>query len=101
MEQHKEQNSSFAYNQVDEPKLYDVIILNDDSTTMDFVVDILKRVFYYEATLATTIMLTIHRKGFCVVGTYNLDIAQSKQKKATDLAQSLGFPLRVKIQPHQ
>jgi ATP-dependent Clp protease adaptor protein ClpS len=101
MEQHKEQNSSFAYNQVDEPKLYDVIILNDNSTTMDFVVDILKRVFYYEATLATTIMLTIHRKGFCVVGTYNLDIAQSKQKKATDLAQSLGFPLRVKIQPHQ
>jgi ATP-dependent Clp protease adapter protein ClpS len=68
---------------------------------MDFVVDILKRVFYYEATLATTIMLTIHRKGFCVVGTYNLDIAQSKQKKATDIAQSFGFPLRVKIQPHQ
>ena len=101
MEQHKEQHSSLAYNQVDEPKLYDVIILNDEFTTMDFVVDILKGVFYYETTLATTIMLTIHRKGSCVVGTYSLDIAQSKQKKATDLAQSLGFPLRIKIQPHQ
>lgn len=84
-----------------EPDNYDVIFLNDDFTTMDFVVDVLKKVFYYNGTMATTIMLAVHTKGSCVVGTYSLDIAQSKQQKAIDMAQKAGYPLRIKIQPHK
>ncbi|MDO4735774.1 MAG: ATP-dependent Clp protease adaptor ClpS [Bacteroidia bacterium] len=100
MEQNKEQHSSLNYSQVEEPDMYDVVMLNDDFTTMDFVVEVLKKVFFHEATIATTIMMTIHKKGLCVVGTYNLDVAQSKQQKAINMAQAAGFPLRIKIQPH-
>jgi ATP-dependent Clp protease adaptor protein ClpS len=46
-------------------------------------------------------MMTIHKNGSCIVGTYNLDIAQSKQQKAIEMAQEAGFPLRIKIQPHK
>lgn len=100
MEKNKEQHSSLNYSQVEEPDMYDVVMLNDDFTTMDFVVEVLKKVFFHEATIATTIMMTIHKKGLCVVGTYNLDVAQSKQQKAINMAQAAGFPLRIKIQPH-
>lgn len=101
MEQNKEQNSSLTYSKVEEPNLYDVVMLNDDFTTMDFVVEVLKKVFFHESTVATTIMLTIHKKGMCVVGTYCLDVAQSKQQKAINMAQTAGFPLRIRIQPHK
>ena len=61
----------------------------------------LKKVFYHNGTIATTIMLTIHKKGSCVVGTYSLDIAQSKQQKAIEMAQKAGYPLRITIKPHK
>jgi ATP-dependent clp protease adaptor protein clpS len=68
---------------------------------MDFVIEVLKKVFFHNGTVATTIMVTIHKKGSCVVGTYILDIAQSKQQKAIEMAQKAGIPLRIKIQPHK
>ena len=46
-------------------------------------------------------MMTIHKKGSCVVGTYNLDIAQSKQQKAIEMAQKAGYLLRITIKPHK
>lgn len=101
MEENKGQQSSLTYSKVEEPDLYDVVMLNDDFTTMDFVVDVLKKVFFHESTVATTIMLTIHKKGLSVVGTYSLDVAQSKLQKALKMAQSAGYPLRIKIQPHK
>lgn len=101
MEQNKEQQYSKTLASTNEPNDYDVVFLNDDFTTMEFVVEVLKKVFFHNGTIATTMMLTIHKKGLCVVGTYNLDIAQSKQQKAIDMAQKAGFPLRIKIQPHK
>lgn len=101
MEQNKEQHVVQAMASTKEPDKYDVVFLNDDFTTMDFVVEVLKKVFFYNGTVATTIMMTIHKNGSCIVGTYNLDIAQSKQQKAIEMAQEAGFPLRIKIQPHK
>jgi ATP-dependent Clp protease adaptor protein ClpS len=101
MEQNKGQHGVKSLASVSEPDIYDVIFLNDDFTTMDFVVEVLKKVFYHNGTIATTIMLTIHKKGSCVVGTYSLDIAQSKQQKAIEMAQKAGYPLRITIKPHK
>jgi len=86
---------------IGEPKLFDVVILNDDVTTMDFVVELLMRVFFYEENEAEIVMLTIHKKGSAIVGTYIYDIAYSKKTKASMFASSQGFPLKVKIQPHK
>ena len=101
MEQSKEQNEIRTLTTNKEPDMYDVVILNDDFTTMNFVVEVLRKVFFHNAIIATTTMLTIHNNGSCVVGTYSLDTAQSKQQKAIDMAQRAGFPLRIKIQPHK
>lgn len=101
MEQNKEQHRVQTLTLTKNPDNYDVIFLNDNFTTMDFVIEVLKKVFFHNGTVATTIMVTIHRKGSCVVGTYILDIAQSKQQKAIEMAQKAGFPLRIKIQPHK
>ncbi len=101
MDQSKEQHGVQALATTKEPDDYDVIFLNDDFTTMDFVIEVLKKVFFYNGTVATTIMMTIHKKGSCIVGTFNLDIAQSKQQKAIEMAQKAGYPLRIIIQPHK
>ena len=69
MEQNKEQFGTKTLVTTNEPDDYDVIFLNDDFTTMDFVVEVLKKVFFHNGTIATTMMMTIHKKGSCVVGT--------------------------------
>ena len=60
------------------PKRFDVILLNDDYTTMEFVVEVLRRFFYKEFKAAESIMLKIHIDGEAVCGTYSYDIAQTK-----------------------
>lgn len=101
MGQNKEQNSTRTLVAANDSDMYDVIFLNDDFTSMEFVVEVLKKVFFHNPTVATTIMLNVHKKGSCIVGTYTLDTAQSKQQKAITMAQQAGFPLRIKIQPHK
>lgn len=103
MPQYNEQKETGSRTRVrdEEPEMYDVVMLNDDFTTMDFVVEVLRTVFFHDLPAAERIMLDIHRKGQSIVGTYTLDIAESKQHKATQMAQAEGFPLRVKVQPHK
>ncbi|NPD82415.1 ATP-dependent Clp protease adaptor ClpS [Prevotella sp. PINT] len=103
MPQYKEQEGTGSKTRVrdEEPDMYDVVMLNDDFTTMDFVVEVLRTVFFHNRPAAERIMLAIHKKGQSVVGTYILDIAESKQHKAMQMAQAEGFPLRVKVQPHK
>jgi ATP-dependent Clp protease adaptor protein ClpS len=76
------------------PKMYRVILLNDDYTTMEFVVDILISIFNKPAAEATKIMLDVHRKGSGVCGVYSFDIAVSKVKQVHDQAKAHEFPLR-------
>ena len=67
------------------PKRFDVILLNDDYSTMEFVVEVLRRFFHKEFKAAETIMLKIHIDGEAVCGTYSYDVAQTK------VTQVIGF----------
>ena len=82
---------------VKEPTMYDVLMLNDDFTTMEFVVDVLRTVFFHDASQSEKLMLEIHNNGQCIVGTYTYDVAQSKVQRATMMAREEGFPLRLKV----
>lgn len=76
------------------PSMYKVIMLNDNYTTMEFVVDILKKIFSKTAIEATEIMLAVHHNGKGVAGIYSYDIAMTKIKQVKDEAKKSGFPLK-------
>jgi ATP-dependent Clp protease adaptor protein ClpS len=78
-----------------EPKLYRVILHNDDYTTQDFVVRVIMAVFHKPAAEATKIMLDVHRRGRGVVGVYTYDIASTKVSQVHALARQNEFPLRA------
>jgi ATP-dependent Clp protease adaptor protein ClpS len=78
-----------------EPKLYRVILHNDDYTTMDFVVKVVMAVFHKPAAEATKIMLDVHRKGAGVVGVYTRDIALTRVSQVHEMARQGEFPLRA------
>lgn len=80
--------------QTDEPQLYRVLLLNDDYTTMDFVIHVLETVFHRTPAEATRIMLHVHKKGAGVCGVYPLDIAEMKVAAVHELAQKNEFPLK-------
>jgi len=77
-----------------EPDEYRVILLNDDFSTMEFVVAVIMSVFHKELFEATRVMLDVHRKGRGVVGTYTYDIAATKINKVHAMARENGFPLK-------
>ena len=82
-----------------EPPRYVVHILNDDFTTMDFVVKVLMEVFFKTRTEAEAIMLSVHHKGKGRVGVYSYDMAVSKVKRAMQMARDEGFPLSLTYTP--
>ena len=82
-----------------EPRRYKVYIHNDDFTTMDFVVKILKVVFFKSEAEAQTIMLNVHHSDKGLVGVYSYDMAVSKMRLATQMARDEGLPLRITIVP--
>ena len=86
---------------IEQPKLYKVLLLNDDFTPREFVVEVLKAVFRTTEDQAYRIMMTAHQKGACVVSTYTRDVAESKAKEATDLGHSNGFPLAFSTEPEE
>lgn len=82
-----------------EPVQYNVIMINDDFTTMDFVVMILMEIFKKDEVTAEQLMLKVHQTGRAVVATYPYDIAVSKVNKALSRAREHGFPFRMTIVP--
>lgn len=80
------------------PKLYAVIIYNDEVTTMDFVVMILNKVFNKTLDEATYLMLEIHQSGKGVAGIYLLDIAVTKKNQADILSLKNDYPLKITIE---
>ncbi len=78
-----------------EPHKWAVILWNDDFTTMDFVVKVLREVFLKSEQEAESLMLRVHEEGQAVVGTYSYDLAMSRTKLATGLARQAGFPLKI------
>jgi ATP-dependent Clp protease adaptor protein ClpS len=81
-----------------EPDEYRVILLNDDYTTMEFVVTVLMAVFHKPLLDAQKIMLDVHRKGRGTVGVYTYDIAVTKINQVHELARQNGFPLKCTME---
>ena len=75
------------------PPLYRVVLLNDDYTPMEFVVEVLQKIFSLDRTTATRIMLEVHTKGKGVCGVYTYEIAETKVAQVTGLAQQHQHPL--------
>ena len=86
---------------VERPRLYKVILLNDDFTPRAFVVRVLKAVFRMGEAEAERVMITAHRRGTCVVAVFAKDIAESKAAEATDLGRSAGHPLAFSTEPEE
>lgn len=81
--------------EVSEPKKYKVLLLNDDYSTMDFVIDVLTNIFRKSVDEATQIMLNIHNNGREVCGVYSHEIASTKVAQVKTLARQKGFPLKA------
>jgi ATP-dependent Clp protease adaptor protein ClpS len=81
-----------------EPEEYRVILLNDDFTTMEFVVEILMLVFHKKREDAARIMLDVHEKGKGIVGVYPFDIAQTKAGQVHNLARQYEYPLQCVVE---
>lgn len=84
---------------IEEPRQYKVIFHNDDFTTMEFVTDVLRRVFNKPADEAVTLMMRVHQEGQAVVGIYSYDVAMTKASQATAMARNEGFPLKITCEP--
>lgn len=80
------------------PRMYKVIILNDDYTPMDFVVSVLKKFFYKTTENATQIMLDIHYKGRGTAGIYTNDVAETKMHQVNDYSKANDHPLQCTIE---
>jgi ATP-dependent Clp protease adaptor protein ClpS len=84
---------------VDPPRMYQVILLNDDYTPMEFVVMVLQEFFSKDREQATQIMLQIHLDGKGVCGVYSKDIAATKVDQVMDAARKSGHPLQCVAEP--
>ena len=90
-----------AKTKTERPKLYKVILLNDDYTPREFVVKVLEAVFRMSESQAYAVMLTAHRRGACVIAVYTRDVAETKAKEATELGKSQGYPLFFTTEPEE
>ena len=82
---------------LEEPGLYDVIFLNDNITTQEFVIRVLKQIFNKTQEQADTIMKKIHNDGQGIVGSYVHEVAEQKGIETTLLARQEGMPLQIKV----
>jgi len=82
---------------LDEPSLYDVIFLNDNITTQEFVVRVIKQIFNKSQEQAEAIMKKIHNDGQGTVGSYVHEVAEQKGIETTLLARQEGMPLQIKV----
>ncbi|WP_243319461.1 ATP-dependent Clp protease adaptor ClpS [Geothrix sp. SG200] len=83
---------------VKEPGLWKVLLHNDDYTTQEFVVWLLKTVFRKAEPEATAIMLAVHRAGVGVAGVYTKDVAETRAERGRQLAEREGFPLLLTVE---
>jgi len=82
-----------------EPQLYKVVLLNDDYTTMEFVVHVLESVFEKSPAEAFQIMMHVHTNGRGIAGVYPWEVAETKVETVSGLAREAGFPLKAITEP--
>ncbi len=90
LERHKQKTQT--------PKMYRVVLLNDDYTAMEFVVQVLENVFQKNPAEAFRLMMQVHTQGRAVCGTYTHDVAETKVETVCDLAKQQGFPLQANLE---
>ena len=95
----KEKTVSKTDEKTKEPEQFKVILLNDNYTTMEFVIEILMSIFHKNTEDAFLIMLNVHNKGRGIVGIYTWDIAVTKSEQVHATASANQFPLRCVIEP--
>jgi ATP-dependent Clp protease adaptor protein ClpS len=84
--------------QTKEPSRYKVLLLHDDYTTMDFVVEVLETVFHKSPAESFRIMMQVHTQGKGLCGVYTYEVAETKVEAVHDLARQHGFPLRASLE---
>lgn len=83
---------------VEEPGFYKVVFINDDITPMEFVIEVLQKIFKHDLETSQKIMMTVHTDGSAIAGVYSYEIAEQKGVETTVQARSNGFPLQVKVE---
>ena len=83
---------------LEKPPMYKVVLHNDDFTTMEFVVYVLRTIFHRSDAEAFTIMLKVHTEGIGIAGVYTYEIATMKAEKATNLARAREYPLLCTVE---
>lgn len=91
--------STESKTELKKPRKFRVILLNDDYTPMDFVVEVLRRFFYLSEEQATMIMLQIHIQGQGICGVFSRDIAETKVALVNDYAKENEHPLLCRMEP--
>lgn len=84
--------------ELEKPPLFKVVLHNDDFTTMEFVVFVLRTVFHRETAEAFDIMLKVHNDGVGIAGVYTYEVAQMKAEKAMNLARAQEYPLLCTVE---
>ena len=83
------------------PRLYKVILVNDDFTPREFVIGVLMTVFRMTEDQSYRVMMTAHQRGVCVVAVFTRDVAESKATEATDMGKRAGHPLMFTTEPEE
>lgn len=81
-----------------EPERYRVVILNDNSTPMEFVIELLKVIFHHSQEAAVQVMLQVHNNGKGTAGIYTYEVAEQKAMESTQIARTNGHPLGVSVE---
>jgi ATP-dependent Clp protease adaptor protein ClpS len=88
-------------NKLQKPPKFAVVLHNDDYTTMEFVVEVLRHYFHKQEAEAMQIMLCIHQLGKGVAGVFSFDIAETKAEQVCEAARERNFPLRCTVEPFE
>lgn len=83
------------------PKMWKVVILNDDHTPMDLVIELLTGIFKHDESTAKDITMEIHETGSAIAGVYMYEIAEQKSIEATNIARKNGAPLRLQVEEEE
>ena len=97
--EHTEEGDVQLDQRVVEPPSYAVVLVNDDYTSMEFVVEVLRRFFAKSQDEAVALMVQIHKAGSGVGGIYSRQIAETKAHQVMELAKTRGFPLKCTLEP--
>jgi ATP-dependent Clp protease adaptor protein ClpS len=86
---------------VERPRLFKVVLVNDDYTPRDFVVTVLRSEFRLSEEQSRKVMITAHQRGVCVVAVFTKDVAETKATNAVDAARQQGYPLLFTTEPEE